>query len=92
MPVIELLQSFFSASFENPFVIGFGVAVVRAFWGWLENAAKDKKITGFELYQLFETMFRVIPQAIGLQAFGIPAEGAFVTDYFYKAIKGQKKK
>jgi len=89
---LEFLAKFLELSFNNPVIVGLGVGVVRTFWGWLENAAKDGRISGFEVRQLIETMCRVIPQAIGLMAFGLPAEAALGTDMFYKAIKGARKK
>ena len=79
---LEILTSFGALSLANPAVRALAVAVVRSLAGWLENALEDGKITFPEVKQLFATMFRVIPQAIGLEAM-VPggSVGALFTDW-----------
>jgi len=83
----DWLLSLGSISFSNPLVQAFAVAVVRSVAGWLNSSLEDGKITMYEWQELLKTMFRVIPQALGLSAFGIPATGALITDYLFNRIK-----
>ncbi len=69
--------------------------LVRATFGWAENAFKDKKITNFELAQLGGTYMRVglltATAYFGLEAFGINGEviaaaSAITIDFFLTKI------
>ena len=79
---LEILTSFGALSLANPVVRALAIAVVRSLAGWLENAFQDGKITFPEIKQLFSTMCRVIPQALGLEAM-VPggSVGALFTDW-----------
>lgn len=80
---VEFLTSFASLSLDNPLILSTGVAVVRAVAGWLENALENGHIDRFELKQLAGTIFRVLPQALGLSALlgPVAAPGALITDF-----------
>lgn len=86
MVVTELASSFTVIGIENPLIQGLAIAVVRSVCGWLQHSLANGKIDMYEWKKLLETMFRVIPQALGLSAFGIPAMGAFVTDILFRRI------
>jgi len=70
-----------------------GISVVRSVAGWLQHSLEDGKVDKFEISQLFDTILRILPQALGLGALGIPPLGAFITDVFVrlgeKKIKGK---
>ena len=77
---------------NNPIVVSVEVAVVRSVAGYLENMSK----TGWQMFSLkkfIETVLRVIPQAIGLNALVPGASvGALVTDYILKKATDTKAK
>jgi len=90
---VELLTSFGVMSLANPLVRGLAIAVVRSLAGWIENSLEDGKITFPEVKQLIGTMFRVIPQSLGLEAIA-PGSGvgALFTDFALVKLSNAVKK
>lgn len=86
MPIEEVIFDFAKIGIENPLIQSLGIGIVRGLAGWIENAFEDGKITRPEFGKLFETMFRIIPQALGLSALGLPAVGSFFTDFLVTKI------
>lgn len=89
---LEFLEELTVLSISNPLIVSAAVAALRSFMGWLENASADGKVTMFEIKQLVGTFLRVIPQSLGLAAFGIPEAGAFITDMVFSKLASSKKK
>jgi len=84
---------FATLGIRNPLVQSLGIAVVRSIAGWLENAIEDGKITVPEMKQLAATLFRVMPQAIGLNALMPGAgAGALFTDWIVVKLANAIKK
>lgn len=92
--VYEWLTAIGQISFENPLFRTAIVSLARSVSGWLYHALEDGKIEIPEIKELGVTFLRMIPQAVGLGAFGIPAEGALITDITFSRIKdiAEKKK
>ena len=80
MPIEKVIFSFAKFGIDNPLVQALGIAFVRATAGWIQHAFADGEITWPELRKYGETLFRVLPQAIGLAAFGFPVVAALGTD------------
>lgn len=80
----------------NPFIVSGFVGVARSILGWVENAFKDGKITGWEWKQLGATILRCGTQDFILGLLGFPAGIGILTDYAYvkadKIAKNGKKK
>lgn len=76
---LAMWEALLTASFDNPAVQAIAIGVVRDIVGYIENAAEKEQ--EFNFRALIGTIFRVFPQAMGLAAFGIPAVGAFFTDW-----------
>lgn len=72
-------ETLLSMNLDNPALQAIGIGIVRGIAGYLENVIERKE--PFSITKFFATIFRVFPQALGLSAFGIPAAGAFVTDW-----------
>jgi len=89
--MFEVLLSFLKPLAENPVAVAFELTVVRVVLGYLENRVKNSR-EAFEWSKFFETMFRMLPQTIGLAAFGIPSAGALVTDIGITKFAKTKKK
>lgn len=67
-------------NFSNPVLRSVITAVVRAILGWLENSISGGK-WDFDFRKLLETIFRVLPQALGFGALGAPPETALLSDW-----------
>ena len=65
---------------SNPILRSVITAIARSIIGWLENSISGGK-WNFDFRKLLETIFRVLPQALGLSAVGAPPEAAFLTDW-----------
>ena len=74
-----VLDDLLQISLTNPAVRAFGVGVIRSVLGYLENVASGK--TEWSWNKFAETFLRIMPQAFGLSAAGIPPEAALVTDW-----------
>ena len=72
-------ESLLELTLGNPIVRSLGISVLRAAFGYVENCIKEKQ--GFSLQKFGQTVFRVIPQALGWTAAGIPPEVAFLSDW-----------
>jgi len=83
----EWLTSFAELNLSNPLLRTAVVSLARSVSGWLYHALEDGKIDMPEIKELAITFFRMIPQAVGLSAFGIPVEGALITDITFSRIK-----
>ena len=80
MPAEEIIFSFAKLGLDNPLIQAFLIAVVRATAGWIQHAFEDGQITMPELKKYGETIFRILPQALGLAAMGLPSVAALGTD------------
>jgi len=93
----ELLMQFTNISLSNPIGVSFGVGLVRSLAGWFEGMAVDwrkgKIVRKPDFGKFVETLFRVMPQALGLGAVAPGAEvGALLSDFaLMKAKKPVKK-
>ena len=71
------------------------VSLGRALFGWAENALQDGKVSKLEWKRLLETVARMLPQAFGWAALGVP-ELTVVSDMGLvkadKLVKNGKKK
>ena len=94
MVVEQVVLDFTKIGIGNPLVQALLAAVIRSFAGWLENSLEDGKIQDYELKKLFATMFRIIPQALGLSALVGPSGtiGAFFTDWVFVKLSNSLKK
>jgi len=91
MPIETMIDNLIIFGWNNPLISGAITGIFRGILGYIENIAKKKE--GFNVRMFLETIVRVIPQSIGLDAL-VPGSGlgALVTDYFgTKAIKTVKK-
>lgn len=72
-------------------IIGIVVSMLRSLTGYLEQCLKDGK-EPFSWMKLGETVMRVLPQAIGIEAL-IPgaSAGALLTDYIVSKVATKKK-
>lgn len=71
----------------NPYLLYILTAVARSFMGWAENCSAAKRIIPFEFGKLFETAFRMAPEAAGLTALGVPVVAALPFDFLINALK-----
>ena len=66
----------------------FAVGTVRAVFGYLQHYLTDEPQPKWSWREFFGTWFRIVPQALGLGATGLPPESALITDVFVtKAAK-----
>lgn len=81
-------------TWSNPLIMSAGIAVIRSVAGWIENSLENGKIEEWEWKKLGETIFRVVPQTLGLTALIGPAGalGTFFTDYIISKITHMTKK
>lgn len=88
-----MFEEIFSLYLASPVVQLGCIALGRTILGYLENVVNKK--VAFSWRVLGETVFRIIPQAFGLSAFGVPPEAALMTDWLVtkvsNALKAQKK-
>lgn len=95
MPAEQVLFDFAQIGIGNPVIQAGIIGLIRGVAGWVENVIQDGKITRFELKQLGATMFRILPQALGLGAALGPAgaASALFTDWaIVKGVNAVKKK
>jgi hypothetical protein len=88
---IELISNFVGFGLENA-VKSVAPALVRGLAGWLYHSLEDGKIEVPEWRLLLHTWLRIIPQVVGLAAFGIPVEAAVFSDIAIERVKDLKKK
>ena len=82
------LETLLIAGADNPLFKSALVGIVRSIAGVVVKYLESGE--AFNFSKLFGTIFRVLPQAIGLEAFGVPAEGAFLTDLAVEQYKKKK--
>ena len=82
MDALSIINALATIGFENPLVQATVIGLLRGLAGWVQHSLEDNKITLPEIKQLISTILRVLPQSIGLTAFGIPAVGALFSDVF----------
>jgi hypothetical protein len=85
------LEKIIEITMNNPLIYGtaltIALGITRSIAGYIENCLKEDA-DKFSLYKLGETIVRMLPQTIGLEAI-VPGAGAasLVTDYIVKAAK-----
>lgn len=94
MAIEQVLLDFTQISVGNPLFQSALVGLARGIFGWIENATGDGKITWPELKKLLETIFRMIPQVLGLGALlgDIGPAAAFFSDWVLVKIANALKK
>jgi hypothetical protein len=85
------LEKIAEFTLSNPLIYGTALSVAlgitRSVSGYIENCLKEGT-DKFSFYKLVETIIRILPQTIGLEAI-VPGAGAaaLATDYIVKAAK-----
>lgn len=85
-------ESLFQFTLANPLVQATLLGLFRGLAGWVQHAAEDGEIDMPEIKELIATVLRVLPQGVGLAAFGIPPVGALFSDVFVTKFAKMGKK